>query len=337
MRPNLFEFATKELSQDAFFCWVLAWADKENAAEDKALNELGLSVVNSLLGMWDVPQQQATVVKIHRQFMRADIVAEVGDGLVILIEDKVHAGVHGDQLERYLENMQRSFPGKRILPVLLKTGDQSSYRDVEKAGYRLLLRDRILALLRPWKQRISDRIFLDFLADLESREAQVESYATKPVSLWTGEWEPWIGFYRRLQQELSSDPIEWDYVANASGGFLGAWWHFRGWDDQTVYLQIEQGPLCFKIQIQQVEGIAAFRERWRESLATAARDMGTDVPRPTRMGSGTCMTVGRIQLKEWMAQRQDGLLDLDHTLETLRRAGDLLDRAVKSSSRHLAL
>jgi hypothetical protein len=28
MAPNLFQFATKELSQDAFICWLLAWADE---------------------------------------------------------------------------------------------------------------------------------------------------------------------------------------------------------------------------------------------------------------------------------------------------------------------
>lgn len=25
--PNLFEFATSELSQDAFLCWLASWAD----------------------------------------------------------------------------------------------------------------------------------------------------------------------------------------------------------------------------------------------------------------------------------------------------------------------
>ena len=154
MRPNLFQFATKELSQDAFICWLLAWADTKVAAEDKALNELGLSVVNHLLDICRAPQQQAPIVKVHRQLLRADIVAEVGDELVILIEDKIHAPLHGDQLVRYREEVQQRFKGKRILPVFLKTGDQCSYRDVENAGYQLLLRNQILALLRPWKQRI---------------------------------------------------------------------------------------------------------------------------------------------------------------------------------------
>ena len=39
------------------------------------------------------------------------------------------------------------------------------------------------------------------------------------------------------------------------------------------------------------------------------------------------MTAGKIQLKDWMAQQEDGSLDLDNTLAKLRRAGDVLDRA----------
>ena len=84
-----------------------------------------------------------------------------------------------------------------------------------------------------------------------------------------------MGFYKRLQRELSSDSIEWDYVANASGGFLGAWWHSKSWEGQTVYLQIEQGPLCFKIGVNQADGSrTALRERWRERLKTQRATWG---------------------------------------------------------------
>jgi hypothetical protein len=339
MAPNLFRYATKELSQDAFICWLLAWADQKFASEDEAMNTLGLSLVNRILEMHGQPHQEApTTVKAHRQLMRADVVAEVGGHTVILIEDKVHAGLHGDQLPRYRREMEERFPGKAVLPVFLKTGDQSSYREVEQAGYKLLLRDNILALLRPWKGRTSNSIFIDFLDNLEWLEAQVESYCTRPVSEWTGEWEPWIGFYKRLRRDLS-DEIEWDYVPNASGGFLGLWWHSKNWTDRSTgivhkaYLQIEQGPLCFKIEANKEEvGRAELCARWRTQLAASAREMGTDVPRPARMRAGSSMTVGKIDLNHWMAQDSDGLLNVSGTLETLRQLGSVLDRAVGTHS-----
>ncbi len=40
--PNLFSYATSELSQDAFICWSLEWASPVNAEKDQAaLREYG--------------------------------------------------------------------------------------------------------------------------------------------------------------------------------------------------------------------------------------------------------------------------------------------------------
>ena len=36
MKPNIFDIATKELSQDAFITWLLAFADNDNQQYDKA-------------------------------------------------------------------------------------------------------------------------------------------------------------------------------------------------------------------------------------------------------------------------------------------------------------
>jgi hypothetical protein len=39
MEPNLFNYATSELSQDAFICWLIAWADSSQIENDKNLYE----------------------------------------------------------------------------------------------------------------------------------------------------------------------------------------------------------------------------------------------------------------------------------------------------------
>lgn len=39
-RPNLFNYATSELSQDAFICWILSWGTSEAGSYDKQLNEI---------------------------------------------------------------------------------------------------------------------------------------------------------------------------------------------------------------------------------------------------------------------------------------------------------
>lgn len=38
-KPNIFRLATKELSQDGFFTWLLQWADNNHKQHDQNLNE----------------------------------------------------------------------------------------------------------------------------------------------------------------------------------------------------------------------------------------------------------------------------------------------------------
>ena len=37
-RPNLFDYATSELSQDAFLTWLIQWADEDYKDLDNSLN-----------------------------------------------------------------------------------------------------------------------------------------------------------------------------------------------------------------------------------------------------------------------------------------------------------
>ena len=54
-RPNLFGYATKELSQDAVICWLIAWAGVEQSKypEDEALRRCGRAFVDALFAQWE--------------------------------------------------------------------------------------------------------------------------------------------------------------------------------------------------------------------------------------------------------------------------------------------
>ena len=49
MKPNIFDIATKELSQDAFITWLLAFADNDNQQYDKELNLCAKEFVSMLI------------------------------------------------------------------------------------------------------------------------------------------------------------------------------------------------------------------------------------------------------------------------------------------------
>ncbi|MBB1077961.1 hypothetical protein HUU62_26545 [Rhodoferax sp. 4810] len=48
-KPNLFSYATSELSQDAFICWLLSWITPEIREYDKNIHELFVNLLKAFL------------------------------------------------------------------------------------------------------------------------------------------------------------------------------------------------------------------------------------------------------------------------------------------------
>ena len=62
-RNNLFNYATKELSQDAFICWLLAFAMTDHEHEDLALAACAREILAHFTG----DTSPLVVTKIDRQ------------------------------------------------------------------------------------------------------------------------------------------------------------------------------------------------------------------------------------------------------------------------------
>ena len=135
--PNIFDYATSELSQDALLCWLVACA----RCSDERLRRAGYLFVQTLFR-----HHQALVVTRDRdelQPYRGECrVTEVGeprkqhakidvyfrakvDGrwVSFVIEDKTGTQMHGHQLRRYRDSIANdSEPEDFIKPIYLKTG-----------------------------------------------------------------------------------------------------------------------------------------------------------------------------------------------------------------------
>ena len=111
--PNLFSFATSELSQDAVLCWLLAWADPSRAG-DGTLHDAGRAMLSAICAAAgrEAPHPSASIV-IRQQFERIDVVVEVGETLVLAIEDKTNTSDHAGQLERYSAALAQHYSGRQ--------------------------------------------------------------------------------------------------------------------------------------------------------------------------------------------------------------------------------
>jgi hypothetical protein len=332
IKPNLFSYATSELSQDAVICWLLAWAGGSGNDAESTLNEVGVEFLSALFQksgrtlppvIDSVKVERQYSVKVERQVRRIDILCTINEHIVVLIEDKVGTKAYSGQLDGYVEGLaKRGIHRADIIPVYLQTGDQSSYQGVQQSTYSVFLRSDFLQVLESdagAKARATSDILEDYYSYLRDIEIAVQNYLEKPVTAWGR--RAWQGFYQRLQSELGVG--EWKYVANPSGGFHCFHWHHRGDSDSKQYLLLEEKKLCFKIEVSDPKNRKSLRSKWHNRVAAAGLANSVDVERPQRFGSGLNMTVG-IMRNYWVSDEK-GLIDIPKTVAVLLAAQAVLD------------
>lgn len=316
--PNIFSYATSELSQDAMFAWLLMWSAPEYAESDHELHRIGKQFVWLLTGKDACYPIES--IKVGRQWEGIDIWAEINEGAVLIIEDKTGTSVHDDQLRRYMASVEREYAGKRsdLCFAYVKTGEEpySVLKGIEQSGFKTVTRGDILNCLEEYHG--SDTLLVSYREHLRKIDASVSSFRTLPEREWG--WDAWQGFYKELELRVGID--SWGYVANPSGGFLGAWWHFVEIGDCEMYLQFEQGKLCFKISYEGDGDRSEIRYRHYTRLMAIAHDRFPEIRRPDRFGTGTYMTIAVV---DECVLFGDGPVDFDLLVEKLKRYESLVD------------
>ena len=103
-RPNIFDYATKELSQDAMVCWLLKCCHSES----ERYKNIGYDFVRFILGDDYAAETDIELEKNspYAQYYHMDVYANVrvGDKIIpIIFEDKTNTFLHGSQEKRYTD------------------------------------------------------------------------------------------------------------------------------------------------------------------------------------------------------------------------------------------
>lgn len=247
-RPNLFDFATGELSQDAFLAWLARWADEKFKQEDPTLNETARRFLVELANHAFDTENIDTVESI-KQLKRTDVIIFVKlkrpnvPSHLIVIEDKTSSGQHGNQLEKYKYEIEKLITNDKTYEdgkphyIYYKTEDHIT---LELSGFRNFTRQQALGIFESERaSEIRNNIFVDYVNRLRLIEDKSNAYKHLPTKSW--EYAQWSGFFMALCTRLGNG-ANFGYVPNAQGGFIGAWF---GWltlpsmrDKDSVYLQI---------------------------------------------------------------------------------------------------
>ena len=307
-KNNLFMYATSELSQDAFICWLMNFAHKNHLNEDHILKDCAKEFLAKIVQTGE----DLIVTSVTKQYKNIDILLQVNDKYNIIIEDKTFTDQHDDQINRYrkmLENEGR----ENIICVYYKIVEQpfSEQTDVN------ITRQDLIEIFSKYVDRTQNAIFNDYYEYLLSIEKDVNSYMTAPIEDWINENDhAYKGFFTHLIKDniiqLDRD-YGWRYVSNPSGGIHALWWYHLKSDEldscnlveaylDELYLQIEANIIAVKMT-GNTERTADIR--W--SLYNYIRNKTPDFMKKS-FRNGKWMTVGYVEYNENNYQEKINLM-----------------------------
>ena len=187
---NLFNFATSELSQDAFFCWSLNWLAVKEDTEDPYY-KYGKTMLDLFLG--DNKKVEYTDVHIKKQFVVKQENTTKGNkkGIIdilvlfksegkkhaLIIEDKTHTSVHSDQIAMYKNNLSPTLEKSNDAEIKTFKNVQNVHTAYVKTGIMycenlevdsIVDFDKLYKFFKNAKTTVKSDIILDFYNHLNS-------------------------------------------------------------------------------------------------------------------------------------------------------------------------
>ncbi|MGE7774248.1 PD-(D/E)XK nuclease family protein [Chitinophaga sp. NPDC101104] len=339
MTPNLFAIATKELSHDAVITWLLQWANPTYKNEDHELHQCGLSLLKTFIP--HLLTEKIIEVTASRQRSRIDIWTEIiledNSKILLIIENKVFANEHNNQLERYKElaELYAKENGFRLECVYVKIGSQAGKitKSIQQKGFRVIDRNMMLAGLNVLPAT-ANQIFNDYRSFLQHIEDLHQRYLTLPIGKWDD--NAWVGFYLYVESQIEINM--WHFVNNPSGGFWNMCLNWGYWHAFPIYMQIEQGKLCYKIAVHSEEtngdnskmDVNVIQKYIHEQLIDFAIGSGyAEIKKPVKQSwTGGYRTIAIVEQDKWLGDANE-ILEPGKAISSIRRQFAFYDQFIK--------
>ena len=358
--PNLFDFATKELSQDAVICWLIAWADTHATERpvDGGLRECGRAFVDALFATWEgdwgkVELGSPIRTKVQRQENRIDVLARVDARdarYVLLIEDKTDTGAHDDQLDRYrttVLNGETEFgvvANEDLFPIYVKTGNHSlkDRQYAEAHDYAVFDRTDFLRVLDAYDG--PNPILLDFRDHLRRWQRETDSFRSwteRTIAYRDDEGGPsalgWEGFYRCIEEDfLVHTDDYWAPLTTQVGSFWGIGIEPPEWKSESsnFALWIEKNRISFRLYgatdgTCSVDGMNREKAYWANAFTESSDGWLT---KPSRFAATKKKPMCVVEWQGWLAFGNDGRLDMDETANNLNWAKEILRSTIEEAT-----
>ncbi len=173
MKPNIFDVATSELSQDAFLTWLFRWADQEAKSYNEKLHTCAKEFIKLLINKKINYNKNIENVSAGRQWKNIDIWAKINNEVLIVIEDKTSTFEHSDQLNKYKKFAEDWCKKNNYQLVLIyfETGLEygGNTKVIENKDYIKIERSELISFFEKHSE-VKNDIIEDFIERINSLE-----------------------------------------------------------------------------------------------------------------------------------------------------------------------
>ena len=126
---------------------------------------------------------------------------------------------------------------------------------------------------------------------------------------------------------------------NQAGGFWNAVLNWEQWSEFSVYLQIEQGKLCFKIStheddidVEETFDRGSIRNEFYRLIIKKAEEEGLiEIRKPDRFGNGNYMTSAIVDREKWIGS-DTHIINPDEVIKRLEKYKSFLKNIITELS-----
>lgn len=228
-RNNMFKYATKELSQDAFICWLVNYINTDEKEYKKVAKEF-IELIAEKIGdkrLKEYIKNNDYKVEIKHQYKNIDILLKIGK-FNIIVEDKINTLEHDDQIREYTYKLlKEGIEEKNIFTCYYKIYDE--YRQKDKFVNSMISRKDMISFLEKVKNKnLYMEDYYTYLKEIENYSKKRNVLASEINKLKSDIISNvgnsiYTSFYGQLEEKESSHGIiGWGYVDNRNGG---TWWY----------------------------------------------------------------------------------------------------------------
>jgi hypothetical protein len=204
---NIFSFAKKELTQDAFLMWLIANHD----SNDKDVSQMSKRLLSEITKLKIIDFTKLEVKELSSQKWKIDVFVNLeidNQPHLILIEDKVDSTEHSNQLKNYMDKVNQIYPLHRKHFIYYKTNMlfEGEREKVERHGWEVYDIEKIKNMFCEHCDSYNHYLLVNYTNHIRDLYEKLAGTLPSDIKIW--EMKHWLNYYNSRSWQFPNCTVE---------------------------------------------------------------------------------------------------------------------------------